>query len=128
MKQLTSEWVALAEGDFASLAREMRARNAPNYHSACFHAQQCAEKYMKALLQEAGTPFLRTHNLVGLMNLILPSDPSWQSMQPDLQSLSIHAVAVRYPGFPASRAIALDARNVCRDVRKRARTSLGLSV
>jgi HEPN domain-containing protein len=48
MNLLTQEWISKAEGDFASSGRELRARKDPNYDSACFHAQQCAEKYLKA--------------------------------------------------------------------------------
>ena len=44
MKTLTREWVKKAEGDFNTLLREVRARKAPNYDAACFHAQQCVEK------------------------------------------------------------------------------------
>ncbi|MFL5801388.1 MAG: HEPN domain-containing protein [Roseiflexaceae bacterium] len=45
MQPLTAEWIAKAEGDFASATRELRARKVPNYASACFHAQQCAERF-----------------------------------------------------------------------------------
>lgn len=48
MKPLTAEWVAKAEGDLASANRELRARTHRNYDAACFHAQQCAETYLKA--------------------------------------------------------------------------------
>jgi len=50
MKPLTSEWVEKAEGDLATAKREIRVRKAPNFDAVCFHAQQCAEKYLKALL------------------------------------------------------------------------------
>ncbi len=43
MQPLTLEWVAKAEGDFSTAGRELRARKAPNYDAACFHAQQCFE-------------------------------------------------------------------------------------
>ncbi len=59
MKPITLEWVEKAEGDYASAHRELRARKNPNYNAACFHEQQCAEKYLKARLQEAEIPFLR---------------------------------------------------------------------
>ena len=49
MKPLTREWVSKAEGDYATARREVRARRQPNFDAACFHAQQCAEKYIKAL-------------------------------------------------------------------------------
>jgi len=50
MKQLTLEWVKKAEGDYVTAQRELRARKSPNYDASCFHAQQCAEKYLKARL------------------------------------------------------------------------------
>ena len=48
MNPLTHEWIEKAEGDFTTAGRELRARKNPNYEAACFHAQQCAEKYLKA--------------------------------------------------------------------------------
>jgi len=67
MKPLTREWVEKAEGDFQTAQREMRARKSPNFDSATFHAQQCAEKYLKARLQEAGVNFPHTHDLESLL-------------------------------------------------------------
>lgn len=52
MKPAVAEWVSKAEGDFLTGGRELRARKSPNYDAVCFHAQQCAEKYPKAVLQE----------------------------------------------------------------------------
>ncbi len=49
MNALMTEWIAKAEGDYATAGRELRARRHPNYDAACFHAQQTAEKYLKAL-------------------------------------------------------------------------------
>lgn len=65
MKPLTHEWINKAEGDFAAASREIRVRKSPNYDAVCFHAQQCAKKYLKALLQEAEIPFGKTHHLRG---------------------------------------------------------------
>ena len=50
MSPLTQEWVEKAEEDFRVATREYRARKHPAYNAACFHAQQCAEKYLKARL------------------------------------------------------------------------------
>ena len=50
MKQITCEWITIAVADFATMERESRARKNPNYHAVCFHAQQRAEKYLKARL------------------------------------------------------------------------------
>jgi HEPN domain-containing protein len=92
MKPLTREWIGKAEGDFATAGREVRARKAPNYDAACFHAQQCIEKYLKARLQEAGLPFGRMHDLPALLNLLLPVEPSWEFLRPHLRALTPFAV------------------------------------
>lgn len=63
MKQITQEWIAKAEGDWQDALSRYRARKYPNYDSTCFHAQQCAEKYLKARLDEAGSAFSKTHDL-----------------------------------------------------------------
>ena len=73
MKTLTAEWVVKAEGDFAVLQREIKIRKNPNYDGICFHAQQCAEKYLKGLLQENDLPIERTHNLKNCSMRLSPS-------------------------------------------------------
>jgi HEPN domain-containing protein len=50
MKQRTLEWVSKAEGDWTMAQRERRAAD-PVWDGICFHAQQCAEKYIKAFLE-----------------------------------------------------------------------------
>jgi len=62
MNPLALEWVAKAEEDFSVAQREYRARKNPAYNAACFHAQQCAEKYLKARLNEASVPVHKTHD------------------------------------------------------------------
>jgi HEPN domain-containing protein len=71
MNPVTREWVAKAEGDFVSAGRELRARKSPNFDAACFHSQQCAEKYLKAVLHHAGEAFPRTHDLIALLERVL---------------------------------------------------------
>jgi HEPN domain-containing protein len=126
MNPLTDEWVAKAEGDFATAGREVRARKAPNYDAVCFHAQQCAEKYLKALLQEANISSGRTHNLIALLELLVPVDPSWEIMRSHLQRLTGFAVNVRYSGESADRTMAREALALCRVIRSRVRARLGL--
>ena len=71
MNSLTREWVDKAEADFQTVQRELRARKCPNLDGACFHAQQCIEKYLKARLQEAGIPFPKIHDLSRLLDVLL---------------------------------------------------------
>jgi len=126
MKPNVREWVEKAEGDWTSARREARARKSPNYDDACFHAQQCAEKYLKAKLQAADIPFSKTHNLLALLELVLPVEPFWEELRPLLRALNTFAVDFRYPGESADQAMAKEALAFCKKVRQRVRLSLGI--
>ncbi len=126
MNPLTIEWIEKAEKDFATASRELRVRKIPNYDAVCFHSQQCAEKYLKAILQEQNIPFGKTHNLTTLLDLITPNEPAWELMRPNLERLNVFAVQVRYPGETADKTIAREALNLCQTIRNRARYSLHL--
>lgn len=64
---------------------------------AGFHAQQCAEKYLKAVLvrHEADVPF--THDLRVLLDLTAEWLPATEDLA-DVVRLNVYAVALRYPG------------------------------
>jgi HEPN domain-containing protein len=125
MHPRTLEWVEKAEADFQSLQREMRARKLPNLDGACFHAQQCIEKYLTARLQEADRHFPKIHDLGKLLDLIKPEEPLWEAFRPDMKVLNGYAVEVRYPGRMADRAMAREAPRICRKLREVMRNSLG---
>ena len=125
MKAGTREWVDKAEADFATAGRELRARRQPNYDAACFHAQQCVEKYLKAKLVEVNIRFTKTHDLVRLLDLILPREPLWELFRPLLIELNRFAVAFRYPDESATREMAKTAVSDAKAIRQRIRESLG---
>jgi HEPN domain-containing protein len=126
MTPLTAEWVGKAEGDFKSARRELRARTEQNHDSACYHAQQCIEKYLKALLQEAAIPFPKTHNLVALFDLAAPTNPRLTLSRVELADLTLYGVEYRYPGKTADKPRALQALALCRKIRRSLRGALGL--
>ncbi len=126
MKPTAAEWVEKAEGDFATMQRESRARKNPNYDAICFHAQQCAEKYLKARLAEASIAFGKVHDLVALLDKVLAVQLDWEVFREDLAYLSDFAVSFRYPGESANKESALDAVKRCRFFRRIARGVLGL--
>ena len=103
MNEPLEEWIAKAEGDAASANRELNARIRPNYDSACFHAQQCVEKYLKAVLIYQAVVFPKVHDLEILLDLCLASFPLWEAMRNDLQLLTQYAVQFRYPGESADK-------------------------
>ena len=126
MKPMTTEWIAKAEGDFAVMERECVVKENPNYDGICFHAQQCAEKYLKARLCEAGISFGKIHDLVVLLDQLLEMEPSWEIFREDLAYLSDFAVTFRYPGESADAESAIDAQCRCRRIRIAIRKAIGL--
>jgi HEPN domain-containing protein len=89
----------------------------------CFCCQQSAEKYLKALLEEAGQPIPKTHDLERLLTLLLPTPPALRRLRRGLVFLSDFAVDTRYPGDDASKRQAAAAvrwagriRDACRDL------------
>lgn len=126
MKASTRDWVAKAEEDFAAANILARSRRGPLWALVCFHAQQCAEKYLKARLNEASAEFLKTHDLECLLNQALATEPLWAAFRAALKRLSDAAVAPRYPGNVYTKSEAHRALRTCRAFRREARLSLGL--
>jgi HEPN domain-containing protein len=126
MKQTAAEWSTKAEADFATMQRESRVRKNPNYDAVCFHAQQCAEKYIKARLREDDISFGKVHDLVALLEQVVTIEPGWEKFREDLAYLSDFAVSFRYPGESADKNIAKDVRKRCIRFRKAARQTLRL--
>jgi len=124
MKPETAEWIEKAEGDFRTAQREKDAVEYPNYDAACFHAQQSAEKYLKARLVEAGKGFPKTHDLSAILNLVLPLEALWESLREDLERLTDLGVEVRYPGTTADSEDADEAMRTAQHVRQIVRTAL----
>jgi len=102
-------WIEKAESDFRNIKLVLPADDAP-FDTVCYHAQQAAEKYLKALLTFCGIPFRRTHDLPELL-LLLPSSSSVPAEVGDLAELTDAAMASRYPymGTKYDRKMAEDA-------------------
>ena len=68
------DWVVKAEEDYEA-ARTLVRKRKPNLSNAvCFHAQQCAEKYLKAFLTCHRIAFPKTHDLLDLLELAKRAD------------------------------------------------------
>lgn len=88
------EWVSKAEGDLCAATHLLDGNGAP--WIVAFHAQQSAEKYLKALLVSFGTPFQKGHDIGELITLLPES--SRPAIGPEAAfDLTQHAVASRYP-------------------------------
>jgi HEPN domain-containing protein len=126
MKEATNEWIVKAEGDILTARRELTVQEDPNYDAVCFHAQQCAEKYLKACLMEAGCYFPKTHDLGSLLDLVLKFEPDWAFFRDEINKLTSIGVEVKYPGISADRQEAEEAVKTAEQFRSYVRTSLSL--
>jgi len=63
------QWIRKADHDLRNAEHTLTLQEDCPFDTVCFHAQQCAEKYLKALLVWTSTDFPKTHDLVILTRL-----------------------------------------------------------
>jgi len=95
MKQHKS-WLVKAENDLKS-AYKLMAGDTPIADTAIYHAQQCAEKALKAFLSFKQQPIRRTHDVVYLLELCVDFDANFSKLEEDAEILSPYHTAFRYP-------------------------------
>lgn len=117
-RDVAREWIVKAEEDYATLEilGRQRARRVPD--SICFHAHQCAEKYLKALLARHHQFIPKTHDLVRLADLVKRSEPTVELLKDLCHRLNPYAVEFRYPGEQATRPEAVWAQRAAREIRR----------
>ncbi len=119
------EWVTKADNDLKTSKQTLKLDEDSPTDTICFHAQQCVEKYIKALMVLNQIPFPKTHNLIELLNL-LPTKYHSLLSKDEQQLLTVYATVTRYPGdyedIPLSEAKA--AVRVANKVRKAIRLLL----
>lgn len=93
---LVRDWIDKANEDLAVAQVLMNAK--PRFLNAIgFHAQQAAEKYVKAFLVWKQIDFPKTHNIAALLTLICPSNEGLSESLHSTIILSRYCVEVRYP-------------------------------
>ena len=120
-----NRWIDKAENDLRNAEHVLKMpENCPT-DTVCFHAQQCAEKYFKALLVFRENPFPKTHDLIILLNLLV-GESGIGLQAPDVHSLNRYSVEARYPGDwdPIDMDEAKEAVVTARKVRKAVRSVL----
>ncbi len=123
MKPQTKEWIEKAEDDWQGANRLGRGRK-PLYNLVCFHSQQCAEKYLKAFMEENNLAIPKTHDLLVLQKQILPELSELILIKGGLEDLTSYAVSFRYPGENAGPELAAEARKIASRVRELVRMKL----
>ena len=124
--RLVEEWIAKAESDCwaALMFIKSKRKGAPDH--AAFHAEQCAEKYLKAFLQKERLRFPKTHNLIELLKLACSKEGTFELLRDLMADLNAFSVTFRYPGEWALRADARRAVKAMKEIRKFFRVRLNL--
>lgn len=94
------DWIVHAKSDLA-LATVAQANRTVDIldEQICFHAQQAAEKALKAVLLFNHVDFKLGHDLSYLLDLIETTGTSIPAEIEDVESLTPYAVTFRYPGY-----------------------------
>jgi len=125
--EVVIEWVAKAEEDREAALRLLEDKPETVANVIAFHAEQTAEKYLKALLLSVGKEPPPIHLLGVLIDLLALSHPEVERYREDADVLSRFAVRFRYPGASATVEEAKDAVERAERIRAFARSKLGLA-
>ncbi|MEW6203672.1 MAG: HEPN domain-containing protein [bacterium] len=96
---LVKDWLKKAENDLKIALHALENMESPPTDAICFHAQQCAEKYLKAFLVHKEITFPYIHQLERLALLCATEDKGFESLTPDVKLLTPYAIETRYPDY-----------------------------
>jgi len=97
LEEQVYKWIEIAEEDLLLAKHAFTLQSNIPYRLICYHAQQCAEKYLKAFLVSKFIDFPYTHSI----NVLIKLAPEEFKLMTKLEStfkLTNYAVARRYPG------------------------------
>jgi len=93
-------WLIKADHDLLS-AQKLAEGDSPILDTAVYHAQQCAEKALKAYLAYKQQPVQRTHDVALLVELCCAFDENFKALLDDAKELTPYSTAFRYPDLMA---------------------------
>jgi HEPN domain-containing protein len=105
--ELVAQWLAKAADDLEAAERSLAGK--PLCWVAAFHAQQAAEKVLKAFLTRHRVEYERSHNIDYLLDLCVAIEPQMEALRASANRLTDYAVELRYP-FPHPEPTLSDAR------------------
>lgn len=92
-----SQWMSYSGEDLRLARVGLALRSSCPFRLVAYHAQQCAEKCLKAYLVYHETDFPYTHSISRLLELCAPVAP-WGSSLLEAEELTPFAITARYPG------------------------------
>jgi HEPN domain-containing protein len=96
-RDFVHQWLKKAEEDM-NAAKMLLSHEGSFLFTVGFHAQQAAEKYLKAYLTWHQVEFSKTHDLGELLDIIADIDPPLAKALENVTTLNPFGVDFRYPG------------------------------
>ncbi len=119
------EWATHVDDDLRVAEHTLKLKNQCPFRLVAYHAQQCAEKYLKGFLVLHGMDDPYTHNIAHLLELCAEHGARTEDYK-DAEELTPFAMTARYPGDdePVSESEARRALDIARAVREKVRSHL----
>lgn len=113
------QWLKSGDEDLRLARHGLTLKSGCPYRLIAYHAQQCAEKYLKAYLIYKNIDFPYTHNISRLLELCA-KEANWSESVWEAEELTPFAITTRYPGEDeeVTRKESLRAINIALHVRQ----------
>lgn len=124
IRSVVREWIAKVDNDLKNAVHTLKMEEECPTDTVCFHARQCVEKYLKALLVFHGIDFSKTHDLEVLVRL-LGKEKAPHLTDEEQAALTDFSTGARYPGWgDISLSEAKNAMETTERVQKEVRSTL----
>lgn len=119
------QWMIYGDEDLRLARHTLTLLSGCPYRLIAYHAQQCAEKYLKAYLVYHRIDFPYTHNISRLLELC-EENSRWLGRIYEAEELTAFAITARYPGEDerVTKKEALRAVDIATKVRQTVRKTL----
>ncbi|HXX34665.1 MAG TPA: HEPN domain-containing protein [Thermodesulfobacteriota bacterium] len=119
------QWMIYGDEDLRLARHALTLLSGCPYRLIAYHAQQCAEKYLKAYLVYHRIDFPYTHNISRLLELC-EENSSWPSKIREAEELTPFAITARYRGEDekVTKKEALRAVGIAAKIRQTVRKTL----
>ena len=94
--EIARQWLAKARNDLLNADNNLGSEQIP-FDTVCFHGQQAAEKLLKSYLVGHGREYPISHDLLLILEKILPLNSEAENLRDSLSILMPYSVEIRYP-------------------------------
>ena len=94
-----SKWIRYALANYNAAVNMARLHNPVPIEIVCYHCQQAAEKILKAYVIAKKETYIKTHDLVTLLNQCKQHSPDFDKCAKSCMKLTTYASLSRYPSY-----------------------------